>query len=48
MLGRFLWERGRRLRVEALASQKLVAGNCRLAEELADRAEVFWSRLAKL
>ena len=41
MLGRFLGERGRRLRVEALASQKIVAGNRELAEELADRVEVF-------
>jgi predicted nucleotide-binding protein len=41
MLGRFLGERGRRLRVEALARQKLVASNHDLAEELADRVEVF-------
>lgn len=41
MPGRFLGERGRRLRVEALASQKLVAGNRELAEELADRVDVF-------
>lgn len=41
MLGRFLGKRGRRLRVQALASQKLVAGNRELAEELADRVEVF-------
>ena len=41
MLGIFLRESGRRLRVEALASQKIVAGNRELAEELADRVEVF-------
>ena len=41
MVGRFLWERGRRLRVDALASQKIVAGNRELAEELAERVEVF-------
>ena len=40
MLDRFVGERGRRLRIEALASQKLVAGNRALAEELADRVEV--------
>jgi CRP-like cAMP-binding protein len=32
---------GRRLRVDALASQKIVAGNRELAEELADLVEVF-------
>jgi predicted nucleotide-binding protein len=40
MVGRFLGERGRRLRVDALASQKIVAGNRELAEELADRVEI--------
>jgi hypothetical protein len=41
MVGRFLGEGGRRLRVDALASQKIVAGNRELAEELADLVEVF-------
>ena len=41
MVGRFLGERGRRLRVEAFASQKIVAGNRELAEELSDGVEVF-------
>ena len=40
MLDRFVGERGRRLRIEALASQNLVVGNRALAEELADRVEV--------
>jgi CRP-like cAMP-binding protein len=37
---RFTGERGWRLRVEALAAQRLVSGNRELAKELADRAEV--------
>jgi CRP/FNR family transcriptional regulator, cyclic AMP receptor protein len=41
MVGRFLGEGGRRFRVDALASQKIVAGNRELAEELADLVEVF-------
>ena len=41
MVGRFLGEGGRRLRVDALASQKIVAGNRELAKELADLVEVF-------
>ena len=36
MSDRFVGERGRRLRIEALASQNLVVGNRALAEELAD------------
>lgn len=36
MIERFLGEDGRRLRVEALSSQKLVLGNTAIAEELAD------------
>jgi CRP-like cAMP-binding protein len=40
MLDRFIGERGRRLRIEALVSQNLVVGNRALAEELADRVEV--------
>jgi CRP/FNR family cyclic AMP-dependent transcriptional regulator len=38
MLKRFEGETGRRLRVEALVNQKIVAGNRELAEVLADRA----------
>src|SRR6516165_7231816 len=41
MPGRFLGKRGRGLRVQALASQKLAASNRELAEELADLVEVF-------
>jgi CRP-like cAMP-binding protein len=40
LLDRFLGEKGRRFRVEALAAQRLVSGNHELAEELADRSEV--------
>lgn len=40
MLRRFEGEKGRRLRIEALASQKIVAGNRALAEALADRVEL--------
>jgi CRP-like cAMP-binding protein len=40
MLDRFVGERGRWVRIEALASQNLVVGNRALAEELADRIEV--------
>jgi CRP/FNR family cyclic AMP-dependent transcriptional regulator len=41
MIERFLGEKGRRLRVEAFTSQKLVVGNRGIAEELADRAELI-------
>jgi CRP/FNR family transcriptional regulator, cyclic AMP receptor protein len=41
LLDRFTGERGRGLRVEALADQRLVSGNRELAEELADGAEVL-------
>jgi CRP/FNR family transcriptional regulator, cyclic AMP receptor protein len=44
MLERFLGERGRRHRVEAFASQRLVVGNRALAEELADRVELLTVR----
>lgn len=40
MLGRFEGEQGRRLRIEALSTQKLVGGNRALAEELADAVEL--------
>lgn len=40
MLNRFEGEQGRRLRVEALSTQKLVGGNKALAEELADLVEL--------
>ncbi len=40
MLQRFEGNSGRRLRVEALAGQKLVGGNRLLAEELADKVEL--------
>ena len=40
MLQRFEGDSGRRLRVEALAGQKLVGGNRLLAEELADKVEL--------
>ena len=41
LLDRFIGEKGRRSRVEALVAQRLVSGNHELAEELADRAEVL-------
>jgi len=41
MLQRFEGDGGRRLRVEALASQKLVSGNRELAEALADSVELL-------
>ena len=41
LLDRFAGEKGRRPCVEALAAQRLVSGNRKLAEELADRAEVL-------
>jgi predicted nucleotide-binding protein len=40
MLQRFEGDEGRRLRVDALAGQKLVAGNRALAEELADLVQL--------
>jgi CRP-like cAMP-binding protein len=40
MLDSFVGERGRPLRIEALASQNLVVGNRALTEELADCVEV--------
>lgn len=41
MLQRFTGESGRRLRVQALLSQKLIAGNLALAEKLSDSAKFF-------
>lgn len=41
MLERFEGAAGRRLRIEALKSQKLVAGNAALAEELVDQVELM-------
>jgi predicted nucleotide-binding protein len=41
MLQRFTGESGRRLRVQALLSQKLIAGNLELAEKLSDSAKFF-------
>src|SRR3984885_8645799 len=41
LLDRFRGEGGRRLCVEALEAQRLVSGNRKLAEDLADRAEVL-------
>lgn len=41
MLQRFTGESGRRLRVQALLSQKLIAGNRELAEKLSDSAKFF-------
>jgi predicted nucleotide-binding protein len=41
MIDRFLGEKGRRLRVDAFTSQKLVVGNRRLAEELAEHTEII-------
>lgn len=41
MLDRFNGEKGRRLRVEALSSQKLVGGNQALSEELSDQVELL-------
>jgi len=41
MLDRFLGDKGRRLRVEAFLSQRLVVGNRALADELADRVELL-------
>lgn len=40
MLDRFEGEAGRRLRIDALISQKIVSGNRALAEELADRVKL--------
>jgi CRP/FNR family transcriptional regulator, cyclic AMP receptor protein len=40
LIDRFAGEKGRRLRVEALARQRLVAGNQALAEELAQSVEM--------
>jgi CRP/FNR family transcriptional regulator, cyclic AMP receptor protein len=41
LLDTFTGERGRHFCVEALAAQRLVSGNRKLAEELADCAEVL-------
>jgi CRP/FNR family transcriptional regulator, cyclic AMP receptor protein len=41
MLDRFSGDAGRRFRVEALGSQRVVMGNGVLAEELADRVELL-------
>ncbi|MFX1679893.1 nucleotide-binding protein [Mitsuaria sp. CC2] len=41
MLQRFEGEPGRRLRLEAIAGQKIVGGNRALAEELAERVELL-------
>lgn len=41
MISRFEGEAGRRLRIEALTNQKMVAGNKALAEELADRVQLL-------
>src|ERR1700733_7243795 len=41
LLDRFRGEGGRRLCVEALEAQRLVSGNRKLAEDLADRAEAL-------
>lgn len=41
MMDRFLGDKGKRLRVEAFATQKLVVGNHPLAEELAERCELL-------
>lgn len=41
MLQRFEGEAGRRLRVDALVNQKIVAGNRELAEGLADRVKLY-------
>jgi CRP/FNR family transcriptional regulator, cyclic AMP receptor protein len=41
MLKRFLGDEGRRLRIDAIVAQKIVAGNRALAEELADRVELL-------
>lgn len=41
MLRRFAGEDGRRLRVEALLTQKLVGGNHALAEALADEVTLL-------
>jgi hypothetical protein len=43
MLDRFIGKNGRRLLVEALASQKLVLGDRALAEELAKIVEVLFN-----
>ena len=43
MLNRFAGKNGRRLLVEALASQKLVLGDRALAEELAKIVEVLFN-----
>ncbi|WP_250486998.1 hypothetical protein [Caballeronia sp. GaOx3] len=41
MIERFSGEAGKRLRVEAFLTQKLVAGNAALADALADMAELI-------
>ena len=40
MINRFEGDAGRRLRIEAMTSQKIVCGNCKLATELADVIEL--------
>jgi len=41
MIDRFVGDDGRRIRIEAISNQKIVAGNKVLAEELADRAQIL-------
>ena len=41
MIDRFLGEKGKRLRVEAFSTQKMVVGNADLADELSDRCELL-------
>lgn len=41
MLNRFQGDKGRRLRIEALLTQKMVGGNRQLAEELAEEIELL-------
>ena len=41
MIERFSGEKGQRLRVQALAAQRLLAGNEALADELAQRGEIL-------
>jgi hypothetical protein len=48
MVGRFFGEGGRRLRVDALASQKIVAGNRELRKSWPTLWRFSPSRLAKL
>ena len=41
MIHRFQGDAGKRLRIEALVSQKIVGGNRKLAEALSDSAEIM-------